>query len=718
MNQPRPLSQAARDALARAFPSEVTAASSVLRVDAKGDDTYELLIYGNIGASWWDEDSVSAKDVVSALQGITAKTINVRINSDGGSVKDGVAIHNELRRQAASGVAVNTFVDSAAYSIASYIAAAGDTTTMYANAMQMLHAPAVELYLAGNEKQLDEVYTEIKEWLQYYGRSMAKGYARKSGKPEDEFLAMWKSGKDHKYDAAEAKAFGLCDVVLDADPAVDPTPEARAAARAVAARTAAHAVATHSPAAASASQAAPSAAITEEEPPMADPKKPADNHNAADPSPTALAEATAKALSGLRTRNADIRAMAEPHFGNAEVKAYYDEVIAAADPAVTAADVGSRILALLAKDRAPLNAGGYVRASGGDDRKGQREAMANAIEARAGLAKEDGANPYRGESLMDIARACVEQAGVNTRGMSRMDVVATAITHTTSDFPGLVGGVAERSLMRGYNELELDIAQVSRPITLTDFRPTNPVGLGAFSDLDKVPESGEYKYGTFSSRNGLPLRAVTYGKLFSVSRQAIINDDIGLLTDVPFKMGQSAKRTLVKELFALLVSNPTLPDGLPLFHADRGNLLTAAAISTGSVDAMRVAMATIEDADGNFIGARLANLLVPTALGGLARSVAASEYVVDPAAPDSRLPNYVRNTFGVIDSARLTGTGWYGLASASEQDGLVVGYLDGKQTPYLEQEKTFTVDGVAWKVRLDAGVGIGDPMGLAYNPGA
>ena len=711
MTQPRPLSQAARDALARVFPAEVTAAvSSVLRVDAKGDDTYELLIYGNIGASWWDEDSVSAKDVVSALQDITAKTINVRINSDGGSVKDGVAIHNELRRQAASGVAVNTFVDSAAYSIASYIAAAGDTTTMYANAMQMLHAPSVQLYLAGNEKQLDEVYTEIKEWLQYYGRSMAKGYARKTGKPEDEFLAMWKSGKDHKFDAAEAKAFGLCDAVLDADPAIEPAPEAR---------TAAHATATHSPATASASQAAPSAAITEEEPPMADTKKPADTHDAAAVlSPTALAAAHADALSGIRARNTDIRAMAEPHFGIPEVKAYYDDVIAAADPSTTAADVGSRILAILAKDREPLNGGGYVRASGGDNRKGQREAMSNAIEARAGLAQADGANPYRGESLIEIARACAEQVGVNTRGMSRMDVVATAITHTTSDFPGLVGSVAERSLMRGYTELELDIAQISRPITLTDFRATNPVGLGSFSDLDKVPESGEYKYGTFSSRNGLPLRAVTYGKLFSVSRQAIINDDIGLLTDVPFKMGQAAKRTLVKELFALLISNPTLPDGLPLFHADRGNLLTAAAISTGSVDAMRVAMATIQDADDNFVGVQLANLLVPTALGGLARSVRASEYVIDAGAPESRQPNYVQNTFGVVDSARLSGTAWYGLANSSQQDGLVVGYLDGKQTPYMEQEKTFTVDGVAWKVRLDAGVGIGDPMGLAKNPGA
>src|SRR5690606_33542815 len=63
---------------------------------AAADDTAELLIYGNIGDSWWDE-SVTAREVVEALRENTAARILVRINSYGGSVTDGIAIYNELR---------------------------------------------------------------------------------------------------------------------------------------------------------------------------------------------------------------------------------------------------------------------------------------------------------------------------------------------------------------------------------------------------------------------------------------------------------------------------------------------------------------------------------------------------------------------------------------------------------------------------------------------
>ena len=77
----------------------------------------------------------------------TGSTINVRINSIGGSVSDGIAIHNELRRHAKRGAAVNGTVDALACSIASLVIAACDTVTMPSNALQMLHAPWGSLYI-------------------------------------------------------------------------------------------------------------------------------------------------------------------------------------------------------------------------------------------------------------------------------------------------------------------------------------------------------------------------------------------------------------------------------------------------------------------------------------------------------------------------------------------------------------------------------------------
>lgn len=731
----KPLSAAARTALARAFPDDAAhAATGFMRVHAKAEDTVELLIYGDIGRSFWDDTSVAASDVVSQLQGLSPTTINVRISSNGGSVSDGFAIHNELRRQAKAGVTVNVFVDSVAYSIASYIAMAGDTVTMYANSLMMLHAPSVGLYFQGNRKEMAEVYDEIVGWLSSYEQGMSSGYARKTGKAASDFDAMWEAGTDHKYSAAEAKAFGLCDVVDDeaADPEQDNAaedanaaflqqlvantpPEMRAALHAAFRAPAPN----PRPTPARVTQAAPSAAISNEELNMTT-KNPAADANDPAPNPTALAAAVAAAHTALRDRNAEIKALAEPHFGNADVKAYFDDVMADANPDIGAAEVGRKILAILGKDRGPLNANASVQA-GKDEADKRRGAMTNAIQSRAGTDKMEAGNPYAGSSLLDMARASLSAYGTDTRGMDRREIVGLAFTHSSSDFPNLLGDAARKSVMRGYEEVSYNLDAISRAISVPDFNERTLVGLGAFSDLDIVPENAEYKYGTFSDV-GSRIKLATYGKLFSISRQAILNDDLSIFSDVPRKMGIAARRTVAKALFNLLTSNPTLADGFALFSSQHKNLAgSGTVISTASVDAMRVAMALQTDPDAHALGLQLKTLVTPVTLGGLARTVRESQFVVDASAKNATQPNTVRGTFDVVDSALLdaaSATAWYGIADPSQVDGLVIGYLDGQQAPYMEQEQGFTVDGVAWKVRLDATAAVGDYRGLQKNPGA
>src|SRR5690606_30697236 len=92
---------------------------------AADSSTYELLIYGDIGESWWGE-SVTAQSVAQQLNELdeSVATINVRINSYGGSVADGLAIYNALKRHRATKAVT---VDGVAMSSASLIAMAGDT---------------------------------------------------------------------------------------------------------------------------------------------------------------------------------------------------------------------------------------------------------------------------------------------------------------------------------------------------------------------------------------------------------------------------------------------------------------------------------------------------------------------------------------------------------------------------------------------------------------
>lgn len=432
----------------------------------------------------------------------------------------------------------------------------------------------------------------------------------------------------------------------------------------------------------------------------------------------AAAKARDEAIAALQGRNTEILDMAKPHMGIADVKAYVDKVIADADPQVTAANVGKHILALMAKDATPLNGNAGVVA-GGDQRDLTRKAMGNAIEARVGLAKAQADNPYRGLTMVDLARESLAQAGLVTRGLDRKEIVGLAFTHSSSDFPALLGDTARKAVLQGYQEAEETFDQFTRPVSVPDFKATNLVGLGSFSDLLEVPEGGEYKYGTFSEQSQA-MKIVTYGRLFSITRQAIINDDLGVFNDVPRKLGQAARRTIGKAIFNLINSNPVLADGKTLFHADHGNLLPGSVISTTSVDGMRQAMALQKDADGNIIRVPLKTLLTPIALGGLARTVRESQTEVS-GNKNNTTPNIVRNTFDVVDDGRLdavSATAWYGIAANAIVDSIVIGYLDGNQTPYLEQHEGFTVDGLAWKVRLDAAPAIADYRGIYKNPGA
>lgn len=111
-------------------------------IKALADNSVEIFIYGDIGDSW-DDESTTAAQFVKDLAGLGSTDITLRINSPGGSVTDGLAIYNALKRHPAK---VTTEIDGIAASIASLIAMAGDTVNMASNALFMIHAPGVSAW--------------------------------------------------------------------------------------------------------------------------------------------------------------------------------------------------------------------------------------------------------------------------------------------------------------------------------------------------------------------------------------------------------------------------------------------------------------------------------------------------------------------------------------------------------------------------------------------
>lgn len=676
---------------------EIKAAAPVAQGEAP--KPAEVLIYGNIGDRW-NEDGVVASELVRDLSALQADTINLRINSYGGSVPDGLAIYNALRRHKAT---VNVFVDGVAISCASYIAMAGDTITMAKNSQMMIHAPWTFAYGNSNDMR------EQADILDRYAKAMASAYADKSGKTYEDALALLTDGKDHWFLADEAKAEGFADEVG----------EEVAVAASLASSFDLSRFKAATPTAACAPQRVPqptAAAVTTKEASM-----PAPVPAAGQPAATPFAR--------TKDDNAQVIAMFKPFASRPEIAALQTEVLA--DPGLTIEAIQARLLAEMGKGAEPANPQNAFPkietvSDEGDKRK---DAVVASILARAGVAQDAAAraalssNPYRGDRLLDTARASLQRAGVSVSGMTPMEVVAAAFTQGTSDFPVLLENAMHKTLQASYATAALTWNRFCATGSVSDFRAHNRYRTGSFGSLDAVNELGEFVNKSIPDGEKASITAGTKGNIINLSRTAIINDDLGAFVGLSNMLGRAAARTVEADVYALLALNgglgPAMADGKSLFHADHGNIGTAAAISMAAIDADRVTMAMQKDVSGNdYLDLRPSVLLVPIGLGGTARSINDAQYDPDTANKLQK-PNIVNGLFrDIVDTPRMTGTRRYLFADPSEAPVLEVAFLDGNQNPYLELQNGFDVDGARYKVRLDYGVGAIDFRGAVTNAGA
>jgi ATP-dependent protease ClpP protease subunit len=683
--------------------SAITAAilaSSVAAGAAIPKSSAEILIYGEIGESWFSE-SVSAGDFVREIGALDVDAVTVRIASIGGSVPDGIAIHNAIKRHPAH---ITTVVDSMALSIASLIACAGDTVQMAENATWMVHAPWT--VAMGNSADFREMADQLDTWA----KAMSTSYAAKTGEKPEVALARLTDGKDHWFTAEEAKAAGFVDEVVSAAPI---------AAMASADLSRFRDVPDHIKAQLTTRPAATSATPTE----------PQMTQQATAPDAAAIDAARREGALAESQRRSDIAAQFKPfakHEGMADI-----EAACVNDAACTAEDAGKKILAQLAKDVTPA-AGTYRIETVADERDKIVAAGVQAIRARANAVDADGkrvrmetANPFRGSTLLDLAKASLTRAGVRFDHMDKMGIVAAAFTHSTSDFDVLLENTMHKSLQAGYALQPDTWSRFCARGSVSDFRAHNRYRVSSIGNLDTVAEGGEFTEKTIPDGEKSSITVTTKGNICSITRQAIINDDLSALTGIPTAMGRSAKRTVEVAVYTSLGLSaglgPNLSDGNPLYHnrgTGKNNITTGAALTMLAIDADRVGMASLLDVGGNdFLDMRPQVLLVPISLGGTARSI--NEAVYDPdTANKLQKPNQVRGLFAdIVDTPRLSGTRRYLFADPNVAPAMEVAFLDGNSEPFLESEMGFDVDGSRWKVRLDFGVAGIDYRGTVTNAG-
>lgn len=350
--------------------------------------------------------------------------------------------------------------------------------------------------------------------------------------------------------------------------------------------------------------------------------------------------------------------------------------------------------------------------------------------ARATKVDESTIDPgeYRGFTLLDLARFALERAGRSVIGLDKMRVVSEAFllraTQSTSDFTTLLENVLHKTLLAAYAVQPDTWRLFCAESTVSDFRAHPRYRLGSFGALDTVTEDGEFKNKSITDAEKNTITAATKGNIINVSRQMIINDDMGAFARLSSMLGRAAALSIEVDVYALLAQNsglgPTMGDGIVLFNASHNNIPTGAALSAAALDLDRVAMASQRDKDGNdYIDLRPAVLLVPVSLGGQARIINQSQYDPDTLANKSQMkPNIVAGLFRtVVDTPRITGTRRYLFADPSIAPTLEVAFLEGQSAPVLETQDGWRTDGAEMKVRLDYGVAAVDFRGAITNAG-
>jgi len=364
-------------------------------------------------------------------------------------------------------------------------------------------------------------------------------------------------------------------------------------------------------------------------------------------------------------------------------------------------------------------------------RTGQAQMIAAAKKKHPEMFKDIESDPgeFRGYSPVELARLCLERARINTRGMDRMKIVGAAFTQraanyqTAGDFPILLENVLSKVLLGAYATQQNTWERFCKTDEVPDFRTSNRYRTGSLPGLDVIAEHGEYKSGIVPDGSKYPVLTQRLGKIFGISRETIINDDMSALADMAMKMGQAAMRTIETGVYALINANsglgPTQSDAQPFFHANRSNVnATGSVLTVAGLDADRVILRQQKDPNGqDYLDLNPAILLVPDSLRGTGLQLNDAQF--DPVANKFQVPNMVRGLFReVVGSPRLVHATRRYLV-ADPLDWIVVAFLEGYgRGPAMESQDGWRIDGTEWKVTLYAKAQMGDPKAAITNAGA
>lgn len=489
-----------------------------------------------------------------------------------------------------------------------------------------------------------------------------------------------------------------------------------------------------------AAEPAPAAAAASPPPPPAPDAAAVLAKKAAEEAEALARKAATDAVIAERKRAADLQALAKKEGLSAE----WAERMVQGDRSLAEAEVLAKEIKAAVAERQPL----AISVGADLGRESLPPAMADAVLLRAGLRLKqrdpatgavsdrkphDRAIQFRGMRLPALARFHLAVLGEPIDGLSDAQIASLvfapkirhqALSQGTSDFPAILEDAANKTLLVAYEEAAPMWPAISRRATAPDFKAIRRIRRGEFSNLPVVVEDAEYSFVRISEKKETYV-LVKRGFRFGLTWETIVNDDLAAFSGVLVDMGQAARRTEDAVTIAVVIANPAMADGKRLFSTEHKNLASGAELGAPSVATFNVAFSAMGVQTGlsadAYLNLQPAVIAAPHALGGTVKTLLASEY--DPANDKARARNIYQGRLreayhAALDNVPTTGKkAWYLFADPAVIAALETCFLEGYESPTLEEAETTARDGREYKVRHVVAAAAVEHRAAYSNPG-
>ena len=396
--------------------------------------------------------------------------------------------------------------------------------------------------------------------------------------------------------------------------------------------------------------------------------------------------------------------------------------------------VRAAVLDYVREHGAPVNAHATVTDSEQDK---FRRAASDALLMRGGIQLEkpaEGAQQLRGMSLRDLAIECSRADGNDTSSLIRCSSdelysrMTRAFYNPEAAFPAILDQTIEKAYKEGHKKVAVTFDKFTKKGSLSDFKThDNYYIAGPVGEFLEVPENGELKHDVFKD-DKLPTRKLkTYGRQFTLSRKAFVDDDISLVTSIPARYAAAARKTINKQVFEVLMKNPAVYDGKTLFGKDHQNLLkTGTGVTQEALQTMIMALTNQKDQFGEAIIINPGTIVVPSGMQFEMYTLFNSQTINTEGNTQAVNPLYqYRDSIQVSEDPTINalagGMGnvmpWFLIGDQADTDFIEVDYLNGQEIPNIRRMEQPGTLGFVWDIYLDWGISVMDYRGAVKNPG-